>query len=106
MGKMLGLMAILFLCILAISFKEKTEDKNNDIVRTQGNNTISICCSENNDLYKLLKTREQSCNRYDDIVAALEASPENETLLILAKDYPKKKQCCPKVFTRKQRKRT
>ncbi|MCK5774675.1 MAG: hypothetical protein KAH25_00780 [Bacteroidales bacterium] len=66
-----------------------------------GNNTISICCNEDNDLYQLLKTREQSCTRYDDIASALEASPGNETLLILAKDYPNKKTVLPEGFYKK-----
>ncbi len=101
MRRILGLMVILVLCISAISYKEKTVTKDNEFVRVQGNNTISICCNEDNDLYQILKTREQSCTRYDDIVTALEASPDNETLLILAKDYPNKKTVLPEGFYKK-----
>ncbi len=101
MRRILGLMVISILCISTISSKEKTATKDNEIVRMQGKNIISIYCSENNDLYQLLKTREQSCTRYDNIVAALEASPKNITLLILAKDYPNKKTVLPEGFYRK-----
>jgi len=103
MARISGLTTILFLCILIISCKAKAIAEDNDIVKTQGNNTISIYCSEGNDLYQLLKTREQTCTRYDDIAKALEASPGNETLLILAKDYPNKKTVLPEGFYKKAR---
>ena len=101
MKSILGLKSILFIIIFVISCKVKTEVKDNDVVKTQGNNTISIYCSEDNDLYQLLKTRKQTCNRYENIAAALEASPGNETLLILAKDYPNKKTVLPEGFYKK-----
>ena len=105
MRRILGSMVILVLCISTISCNEKEARKDNDIVKTQGNNTISIYCSEDNDLYQLLKTRKQTCIRYDDIAAALEGSPGNETLLILAKDYPNKKTVLPEGFYKKIKKK-
>ena len=101
MARISGLTTILFLCLLTISCKEKTAVKGSGVLGAKGNNTISICCNENNNLYQLIKTREQDCTRYDDIVTALEASPGNETLLILAKDYPQQKTVLPEDFYKK-----
>jgi len=94
-----GLISILFL--VAISCK--TAFKSTGLLGSKGNNTVSIYCDEENDLYQLLKIREQSCTHYDDISEALEACPANEILLILAKNYPQQKTVLPKDFYKKAR---
>ena len=101
MRRMLVLKTILFLCIFEISCKEKTVAKDNDIVWAQGNNTINICCSENNDLYQLLVSSGQDCRRYENIDNALEHCKKYGVLLVLAKDYPKKKTVIPESFYKK-----
>lgn len=61
-------------------------------------NKVSIYCDEDNDLYALLTADGQSCQRFDDIEAALEASPSNGTLLVLARSYPNQKTVLPADF--------
>ncbi len=98
MHKASGLIILVLLWLIAISCKGKSAVMNGIIEEPNRSNTVSICCDENNDLYQLLKTREQNCQRYDDIAEALKASPGNETLLVLAKDYPAKKTMLPADF--------
>ncbi len=96
-----SVIATLLLCILTHSCMDKALIDNNSNKESKGNNTISIYCSEDNDLYKLLKTRKQSCNRYDEISLALENCANDQTLLILAQGYPDTKTILPTGFYKK-----
>lgn len=101
MVRIAGLTFSLLLWILSISCKAIKAEDSHDIVGAIGDNAINIYCDENNDLYQLLKNRGQNCQRYDDIAKALGSSQENETLLILAKDYPLRKTVLPVGFYKK-----
>ncbi|MDD4728933.1 MAG: hypothetical protein PHN55_09330, partial [Dysgonamonadaceae bacterium] len=59
---------------------------------------IHIYSNENNDLYELLVSNKKNCIRYDKIETALEKAKENETLLILARNYPEEKTILPENF--------
>lgn len=56
---------------------------------------VLLYCNENNDLYKLLESNGYNCVRYTDIGNALNKSQQNETVLILAKNYPEGKTIIP-----------
>ena len=62
------------------------------------NERIHIYSNENNDLYQLLVSNKKNCIRYDKIETALEKAKENETLLILARNYPEEKTTLPENF--------
>jgi hypothetical protein len=77
---------IIGFCILTTSFNwDQSKNKRR----------IIIYCNENNDLYKLLRSNGYNCVRYADISNALTKSRQNETLLILAKNYPVGKTIIP-----------
>lgn len=59
---------------------------------------IHVYSNENNDLYQLLVSNKINCVRYDQIETALEKAKENETLLILARNYPEEKTNLPESF--------
>lgn len=62
---------------------------------------ISIYGNENTDLYALLESAGQNCQRYDNIETALEGTPPNGTLLVLAGGYPQQKTELPVDFYEK-----
>jgi hypothetical protein len=64
------------------------------------NKTINFYCSENNDLYQLIKSSGNNCIQYNKISTAIERCGEGESLLILAKDYPTQKTVIPVNFYR------
>lgn len=69
------------------------------IMCTNSNNEkIHIFSDENNDLYQLLIKNKINCIRYDDIETALKKVNDNESLLILARNYPEKKTTLPENF--------
>lgn len=65
---------LLFIWVLSISCNQEKVADDIGIALTIGSNTVTIVCNENNDLYQLLKTREQACKRYDNIAEALKSS--------------------------------
>ncbi len=97
--------AVLFVSVFFVSGNVNNATKEDETAGKQRNITLSIYCSKDNDLYRLLETMGKDCKRYDDIETALESSPENATLLILAKDYPDKKTVIPTGFYKKVRKK-
>lgn len=64
---------------------------------------ISIYCAEDNDLYALLTADGQACQRFDDIEIALQESPSNGILLVLARNYPEQKTVLPADFYERAR---
>ncbi|MFT4567935.1 MAG: hypothetical protein ACI9FN_002903 [Saprospiraceae bacterium] len=64
----------------------------------EGKEEINIYCQPDNDLFKLLNTNGFKCNLHDNIETALESTPKNGALLILAKKYPLAKTILPVNF--------
>jgi hypothetical protein len=87
---------IIGFCILTTSFSWD-QSKNKE--------RIIIYCNESNDLYKLLRSNGYNCVRYADIGNALTKSRQNETLLILAKNYPVGKTIIPENLYKTARKK-
>lgn len=50
---------------------------------------ISICCSKHNDLYQVLSEQGIALERYDDVITAVNETPDNSGLLLMADHYPK-----------------
>ncbi|MEQ8422615.1 MAG: hypothetical protein RIB64_21585 [Arenibacter algicola] len=94
----LGLSAIMLLTILMLSCKAIKSDTDNPIVNPVQNNTISVYCDEDNNLYQLLLSSEYKVNRYENIDIALEGTLNGQKLLILAKNYPEEKTVLPEGF--------
>lgn len=92
--KSLILVAFLILPVL-ITFGQKS--------KPDSNNRIHVYGTESNDLYQLLMSNGQNCIRYDDINIALKSCEKNETLLILAKNYPEATTVIPNDFYQRVR---
>ena len=52
--------------------------------------SLSIACREDNDLYRVLRQNEVSCERYDTAAEAVGAAQRGGAVLILADGYPAK----------------
>lgn len=66
-----------------------------------GKDKISFYCNPDNDLYLLLQSKGLTCKLYDDINEAIENTSSDQTLLILARDYPMGKTVIPENFFQK-----
>jgi hypothetical protein len=61
---------------------------------------VYLCCSDNNDLYRVLKDNKVPCKRFKDPVTAVNTLPDGSGLMILADNYPfKRTQIDPDLFT-------
>ena len=49
---------------------------------------LTLCCSENNDLYKTLLENNINCNRYDTPEKAIDMAKKGTGVMILAEGYP------------------
>lgn len=87
--KSLLLVTLIFLFVLVTFAKDN---------KSATNGQINVYCNEDNDLYQLLVSSGQNCRRFEDIDNALEHCKKNEVLLVLARDYPKKKTVIPESF--------
>ncbi|MEQ8422616.1 MAG: hypothetical protein RIB64_21590 [Arenibacter algicola] len=101
MNVKLGIRALMLLTILMMSCKAITSDNDNPIANPLQNNTISVYCAEDNNLYQLLLSSEYKVKRYEIIEEALEGTLNGQRLLILAKNYPEEKTVLPEGFFKK-----
>src|SRR3954467_8348161 len=61
-------------------------------------NPLVFCCHARNDLYALLQSKGETCERYDDPLRALEHTPADGALLVLGEEYPEQKVSLPVTF--------
>src|SRR5205823_6541322 len=61
-------------------------------------NPLVFCCHAHNDLYALLRSKGEMCDRFDDPLTALDHTPGDGALLILAEQYPEMPVAIPAEF--------